>query len=196
MHTLIVIAHPDPHSLTHAIAAQVASGITGADPAARVELADLSAEGFDPRYSQADVDAHHGRAAFPADVLAEQARLERANAVVLVFPVYWWSMPALLKGWIDRVFSNGWAYAEGAGGGVLKKLGHLPVHLVALGGADARTWSRRHYDDAMQAQIETGIFDYCGAPVLSSTLLLEVDTTPAAGHLQTAQAIGRTIVGH
>lgn len=32
---------------------------------------------------------------------------------MLVYPVYWWSMPGLLKGWIDRVFTNGWAYDEG-----------------------------------------------------------------------------------
>jgi putative NADPH-quinone reductase len=49
------------------------------------------------------------RATPPADVLAEQARIDRADALVLVFPIYWWSLPGLLKGWIDRVFVNGWA---------------------------------------------------------------------------------------
>ena len=44
-------------------------------------------------------------------------------------------MPGLLKGWVDRVFSNGWAYEETADGDVVKKLGRLRVHLVALGAA-------------------------------------------------------------
>lgn len=193
MHTLIVVSHPTPTSLTHAIAGAIGAGITSADPSATVELADLSAEGFDPRYTQADLAGHHRLQPFPDDVLAEQARLDRADALALVFPVYWWSMPALLKGWIDRVFSNGWAYDD-ADGSVRKKLGHLPVHLVGLGGAEQHTWSKRGYDTAMKAQIDTGIFDYCGAPVASSTLLLEVDTVDATAHLEAAHSIGRAIV--
>ncbi|MCC7635410.1 NAD(P)H-dependent oxidoreductase [Stenotrophomonas rhizophila] len=194
MRTLIVLSHPSPDSLTHAVAAAIGNGITSARPEASVTLADLSAEGFDPRYRQADVDAHHQRQPFPDDVLAEQARLDHVDTLVLVFPVYWWSMPAQLKGWIDRVFSNGWAYAEAeADGRVVKKLQRLRVHLVGLGGADQRTWSKRGYDTAMKAQIDTGIFDYCGAQVVSSTLLLEVDSTDAAPHLATAHAIGHAI---
>lgn len=192
MRTLIVTAHPDPQSLTHAVAAQIAAGLRTAGHA-NVTMADLSAEGFDPRFSQDDLAAHHRRAPSPTDVLQEQARLDGADALVLVFPVYWWAMPALLKGWIDRVFSNGWAYDDGGANGVVKKLGHLDVHLVALGGADDRTWQRRGYRAAMKTQIETGIFDYCGAPVVSSTLLLEVDSTDPAPLLAQALQIGQQL---
>jgi NAD(P)H dehydrogenase (quinone) len=193
MHTLIVTSHPNPDALTHAVARRIAEGITSAGVGATAELADLSAEGFDPRFNQDDMKGHQREAPFPADVLAEQARLDRADALVLVFPVYWWSMPALMKGWIDRVFSNGWAYDDSSGQGVLKKLGHLPIHLVGLGGADERTWHKRGYTDAMKIQIETGIFDYCGAPIRSSTLLLETDSGDAPAHLSTAYALGRRI---
>lgn len=192
MHTLIVTSHPDPDGLTHAVARRIADGIAET-AGATIELADLTAEGFDPRFTQDDLKGHHRQAAFPADVLAEQARLDRADALVLVFPVYWWSMPALMKGWIDRVFTVGWAYDDSSGQGVLKKLGHLPVHLVGLGGADERTWHKRGYTEAMKTQIDTGIFDYCGAPVLSSTLLLETDAGDAQTHLQTAHALGQRI---
>ena len=195
MHTLIVTSHPNPDALTHAVARCIAEGITSAGTGATAELADLSAEGFDPRFNQDDMKGHQREASFPADVLAEQARLERADALVLVFPVYWWSMPALMKGWIDRVFSNGWAYDASSGRGVLKKLGHLPIHLVGLGGADERTWHKRGYTDAMKIQIETGIFDYCGAPVLSSTVLMEADTGDALAHLQAAHSLGQRIAG-
>lgn len=192
MHTLIVTSHPNPDALTHSVARLIADGIV-ATPGATVELADLHAEGFDPRYTRQDLDGHHRLSPFPADVLAEQARLDRADTLVLVFPVYWWSMPALMKGWIDRVFTGGWAYDDSSGHGVLKKLGHLPVHLVGLGGADERTWQKRGYTEAMKTQIDTGIFDYCGAPVLSSTLLLETDTGDVQPHLQSAFALGERI---
>jgi NAD(P)H dehydrogenase (quinone) len=188
MHALIVVSHPETASLTHAIASEVAAGIQGGGEHT-AEIADLAKEGFDPRFSSADVAAFLRQAPFPPDVAAEQARVDRADALVLVYPVYWWSFPALLKGWIDRVFSNGWAYDDTSEKGVVKKLQRLNVHLVAIGGADLRTYERRGYDTAMRAQIEQGIFGYCGAPVLSSELLLP----PVEGDWSSRLAEARTI---
>jgi Putative NADPH-quinone reductase (modulator of drug activity B) len=135
MHTLIVVSHPLENSLTHSVARAIAEGIAGAGPQNTLEIADLTREGFNPTFNAADMAAFQLTAPVPADVAAEQARLDAADALVLVFPIYWWTMPGLLKGWIDRVFSNGWAYEESAEGRVVKKLGHLPVHLVGLGAA-------------------------------------------------------------
>ncbi|MFC9219789.1 NAD(P)H-dependent oxidoreductase [Streptomyces hygroscopicus] len=58
-----------------------------------VEIADLSEERFDPRFTPADRRAYREGGDYPADVMAEHRRLERATDLVLVFPVYWWSMP-------------------------------------------------------------------------------------------------------
>ncbi|MBE5269703.1 MULTISPECIES: NAD(P)H-dependent oxidoreductase [Stenotrophomonas] len=195
MHSLIVVAHPDPASLTHAVAARIAQAIADADESNTTAMADLMAEGFDPRFNGQDQALFRGIAPPPADVAAEHARLDATDTLVLVYPLYWWSFPALLKGWIDRVFTQGWAYAEGADGKVEKRLQQLQVHLVGIGGADAAMIERRGYGAAMNTQIDMGIFDYCGARVLSSTLLLEADTGAAAAHLQTAMEIGRKI-GH
>ncbi|WP_027668344.1 MULTISPECIES: NAD(P)H-dependent oxidoreductase [Rhizobium] len=191
MHALIVVAHPDPRSLTHGVAAHLAEGVALADAGHSLEIADLAAEGFDPRFSAADLGLHLRDEAVPADVAAEQARIDRADALVLVYPVYWWSMPGLLKGWIDRVFTNGWAYDDRSGTGVVKLLGRLPVHLVGLGGADAGTYARHGYFGAMKTQIDHGIFNYCGAPVVTSELLLEAGPDDVAAHLKAARAIGR-----
>ncbi|TBV01820.1 NAD(P)H-dependent oxidoreductase [Phytopseudomonas dryadis] len=193
MHALVVVAHHDPRSLTHSIAARLAEGVALGEPGHSVELADIAAEGFDPRFGLADHAVHRGEAPPPADVAAEQARIERADALVLVYPVYWWSMPALLKGWIDRVFSNGWAFDFSPQAALVKKLGHLQVHLLGVGGADAGTYARHGYGHAMQVQIEHGIFDYCGARVLSSELLLESETQNPDVHLEAARAIGSAL---
>ncbi|MCU1126468.1 NAD(P)H-dependent oxidoreductase [Stenotrophomonas maltophilia] len=193
MHTLIVTAHPESGALTHAIARRIGEAITATDAANTVTHADLMAEGFDPRFNTHDQALFRGTSAAPADVAAEQARLDAADTLVLVYPLYWWSFPALLKGWIDRVFTQGWAYQDGADGKVQKKLQRLNVHLVGLGGADAAMVERRGYDAAMKTQIDMGIFDYCGARVLSSDLLLDADSGAAETHLQTALAIGRKI---
>ncbi|MES2610299.1 MAG: NAD(P)H-dependent oxidoreductase [Pseudomonadota bacterium] len=197
MHALIVVAHPDSDSLTHAVAAQVAHGAADGSPPGlhTTEIADLAAEGFDPRFTGADLALHLTQAPPPADVAAEHARLAKADALVLVYPVYWWSFPALLKGWIDRVFTQGFAYEEGADGKLAKKLGHLQVHLLGLGGADAGTYERHGYLSAMKTQIDHGIFGYCGARVASAQLLLQSSTQDAvASHLEAARTVGRSLL--
>ena len=75
-------------------------------------------------------------------------------------------------------------------GGLEKKLRHLKVHLIGVGGADARTYTRRGYFDAMKTQIDHGIFDYCGACVVTSELLLDSETQDPAIHLDRARTIG------
>ncbi|EPL13650.1 NAD(P)H-dependent oxidoreductase [Pseudomonas sp. CF150] len=177
MHALIVVAHHDPQSLTHSVAAEVGTGLSASGHT--FEIADLAAEGFDPRYSAADHRVHRTRATPPAD------------ALVLAFPIYWWSMPALLKGWVDRVFVNGWAIDYGPDTPVQKKLRHLQVHLLALGGADDSAFERHGYAKAMNTQIDYGIFDYCGARVLTSELLLDSESGTAQAHLHKARAVGQ-----
>lgn len=196
MHALIVVSHPLTSSLTHRAAQAVAAGITGETPENSVEFADLAQEGFNPLFSAADHAAFSEGAPLPADVLAEQARIARADALVLVFPIYWWTMPGLLKGWIDRVFSNGWAYEEGANGKVSGKLGHLPVHLLALGGSDMKTFEKHGYAQAWNTQIAHGIFDYCGAPVRTNATLMLPDFGTPEALLNEAQKIGERIITH
>lgn len=190
MHALIVVTNPNPGSFSHSVAAEVAEGVKASG--ATFEIADLAAEGFDPRFSAADIAAHLREGPSPEDVVAEQARIDRADALVLVYPVYWWSMPGLLKGWIDRVFSNGWAYDEMSAEKTIKKLSRLPIHLVAIGGATMRTYARHGYFGAMRTQIDHGIFGYCGAPVMSSELLL-TEAQNMASHLDTARGIGQNL---
>jgi NAD(P)H dehydrogenase (quinone) len=192
MHALVVVAHPKPAFATHAVAARIIEGIELAGHSA--EIADLAAEGFDPRFTEHDIAVHRERRAPAEDVRAEQARIDRADALVLVYPVYWWSFPALLKGWIDRVFSNGWAYDEAPGMPLKKKLHRLPVYLAAIGGADWRTYARHGYFGAMRTQIDHGIFDFCGAGVPRSELLLEPADGDWRENFETAVALGRTVV--
>lgn len=193
MHALIVVAHPDQRSFTHSVARHLAEGVAQPENGHSFEIADLSAEKFQPEFTMTDLAVHRREVPIPADIAAEQKRIDRADALVLVFPVHWWSTPALLKGWIDRVFSNGWAYDEGPDIPSVKRLRHLDVHLVGLGGATSSTYERHGYRTAMKTQIDHGIFDYCGARVVTSELLLGSDAADIALHFETARAIGRDL---
>ena len=87
MHVLTVVDHPNPASFTAAAAAQFMKGAEAAGHT--IEKADLHAEGFDPRWSMADIEADDTGIAAP-DVRKEQARIARADAICLVFPLFWW----------------------------------------------------------------------------------------------------------
>ena len=191
MHALIVVSHPLNTSLTHSVAAAIAQGVAESGSHHSAEIADLTREGFSPVFAEPDIAAFRQTGATPSDAIAEQARIDNADALVLVFPIYWWSLPGLLKGWIDRVFVNGWAIDYGPDTSVVKKLRHLPVHLLGLGAADDSAFERHGYAKAMRTQIDYGIFDYCGAQVLTSELLLESESGNAQAHLRKANAVGQ-----
>ncbi|WP_065572136.1 NAD(P)H-dependent oxidoreductase [Microbacterium oleivorans] len=176
MSSLIVVAHPDPTSLTHEVASRLAAAL----PDGEVEMADLAAEGFDPRFTLADRHSFLAGGDYPDDVAAEIARVERADHLVLVFPVFWWSMPAVLKGWIDRVFVNGWAFGVGEGDGIRPGLGRLTAHMIPIAGSDAALYERRGYDAAIATQIGTGILDYCGIRRGRTEFLYDADSGAAA----------------
>jgi len=105
---LCVHCHPDPESLVTAALARVRAALDerGAD----VEVIDLYAHGFDPLLSLEEW-AEHGREHEPMGTLAEHARLLRwADTIVFTYPTWYGSQPAMLKGWFDRVLTNGVAY--------------------------------------------------------------------------------------
>ena len=174
MSSLVVVSHSDPNSLTQHIAHVTVDAI--AATGGGVELADLTAENFEPRFSQADLDQYRRTGILPADVKAEQDRVDRADQLILVFPMYWWSMPALLKGWIDRVFINGWAFDLTPDNAFATKLDRLTVHLVAVAADDSSSFERHGIHDAFRIQIERGIVEYVGATVGSTTFVHESES--------------------
>jgi NAD(P)H dehydrogenase (quinone) len=97
MHVLTVLDHPTPECFSAGAARRFIAGLKAAGHTA--ELADLHAAAFNPLWSLADIDA-----AGAEDVAQEQSRIARADAICLVFPLYWWGMAAKMKGWIDRVW--------------------------------------------------------------------------------------------
>ncbi|MCP9989294.1 NAD(P)H-dependent oxidoreductase [Streptomyces albogriseolus] len=178
MHTLLVAAHPDPRSLTHHVLEELEAALHPAP----VETADLAKERFDPVFTLADRRAYHEGGNYPADVVGEHRRLERATDLVLVFPVYWWSMPALLKGWIDRVFVNGWAFEYSPTSGLRPRLQALTTHLLPIAGDDSDSYERHGYEEALRTQIEHGIVDYCGSPARRHSVHPRVRAGVLRGH--------------
>jgi NAD(P)H dehydrogenase (quinone) len=104
---LVVLCHPNPKSYTRAVCDAVLAGL--ADAGASVRLVDLHAEGFDPVLV---VDEEHRRRDLDRVPYTAPHReaLAWCDAIVFVFPMWWGGFPAMLKGFIDRVFVSGVAY--------------------------------------------------------------------------------------
>lgn len=109
MDVLVVCAHPNAESLTHAIAAAAALGFERAGH--RVTSLDLYALGFTPAMSAAERHAYHGDDPLVDPMTAEHAALVRSSDVlVFVYPTWWSGHPAILKGWLERVLVPGVAF--------------------------------------------------------------------------------------
>ena len=169
---VLVVAHPDRDSATWAIGRAIEQGIE-TDGSATVTTHDLSRAGFDPVFGEQDLAHYRQAGAVPADVLREQRLLDSADVVVVLFPVYWWAMPALAKGWIDRVFTRGWAYDDGPDGGP-SAIDQL--HFVGVAAVDGGTYDRRGYREAMVTQLQHGIAGYSRIEESSVQLLFGAET--------------------
>jgi NAD(P)H dehydrogenase (quinone) len=131
MKYLIVYAHPEPTSLNGHLRDRAVAGLIEAGH--EVEVSDLYAmrwkavadrdDFFGGQTVEGPIDfTKAARDAYPsgnqsADVTEEQRKLVWADAIVLQFPIWWYGMPAILKGWVDRVYAFGFAYGIGAHGG-------------------------------------------------------------------------------
>ena len=101
MRTLVVTCHPLPDSFTAAVAERAVTTLRGRGDDLRVT--DLYAEGFDPVFTAAERERHLDPGPDPA-VAHHAADLKWCERLVLVYPTWWSSQPAMLKGWIDRVW--------------------------------------------------------------------------------------------
>jgi NAD(P)H dehydrogenase (quinone) len=121
--SLVVLASPEPSSFATALADTAVDALAAAEW--DVTLLDLYREGFDPVLSERDFterlitnrlqpmdeQAHAAsRGTFAPDLARHVDLFESADLLLLVSPMWWFSVPAMLKGWIDRVFANGVAY--------------------------------------------------------------------------------------
>lgn len=155
---LIVVAHPEPSSFSHALAAAMGGALVEAGH--RVTISDLAAEGFradagrhdmrgtaspDRFHLQAE-QAHAARNhSYTGEIAREQARLAEADNLILQFPLWWGGAPALMKGWIDRVLSYGFAYVDGRRFGTGLFRGRRAMVSVATGGTPERFSSDGDY---------------------------------------------------
>ena len=118
MNCLIVTTHPLKKSLCRQLTDLVADTLTAMGHAVVIE--DLYAQSFEPSLTAAERASYYSDAYDRSAVAAQAGRLLVAEGLVLLFPTWWFSFPAMLKGWFDRVWGPGIAYDHASDFGPIK----------------------------------------------------------------------------
>jgi NAD(P)H dehydrogenase (quinone) len=212
MNVLIVFAHPERRSLNGALLDVAVREVDAQGH--KVRVTDLYADGWKAQVDRADfpaldeaarlkVAAASGEAfateSLTPDVQGEQAKLLWADLVILQFPLWWFSMPAILKGWVDRVYAYGFAYGVGEHSdtrwgdryGEGRLAGKRAMLVVTAGG-----WEEHYSQRGINGPIEDllfpinhGILFYPGFEVLPPFIAYRVDRLDEPGFAALAERL-------
>lgn len=176
MNVLIVYAHPNPASFNRAILEVVDTTLRDHGHATRVR--DLYA-----MHCRAVLDGEdllrNWRGDLPADTRREQDAVRWAGGLVFVYPIWWFGPPAILKGWIDRVFTRRFAFDFGPGGmmGLLTQEKALIINTL---GGDAATYQRERWHELLVRPMAEGVLGACGIRTVLHRAFYQVPTVSQA----------------
>jgi NAD(P)H dehydrogenase (quinone) len=218
MNVLVVYAHPEPRSLNGSLKTFTVDRLTQRGHDVRVsdlyamrwkpaaDADDFLARDGDRRLDMmADSQQAYATGTQAADIAAQQADLRWADAVIFQFPLWWFSMPAILKGWVDRVYAYGFAYGVGEhsdrhwgdryGEGIFQ--GKRAMLVVTTGG-----WEPHYSERGINGPIEDllfpithGILHYPGFDVLPSFVIYRAGKMDEARFSRIREELGRRLDG-
>ncbi|CAI0956307.1 NAD(P)H-dependent oxidoreductase [Serratia liquefaciens] len=215
MNVLIVYAHPEPQSLNGSLKDFSVQRLEAAGHA--VQVSDLYAMHWKATLDANDSSAQSGDRFNPSldsqqafaqglqskDIELEQEKLLWADTVILQFPLWWFSMPAILKGWVERVYAYGFAYGVGEhsdvrwgdryGEGTLA--GKRAMLIVTTGGWESH-YAQRGINgpiDDILFPIQHGILHYPGFEVLPPFVLYRTGRVDEARFAEACNALGQRL---
>ncbi len=161
MKHLIIYAHPDNGSLNHHLMQTIVEILQSKNQ--EIEIRDLYQLNFNPILSLEDLKGQRmGKVA--DNVKQEQDYISWADHITFIYPIWWTGMPAIMKGFIDRVFSYGFAYRydQGIQKGLLtgKQTTVINTH-----GKSKTEYESIGMDKALSLTSDKGVFIYCGLEI-------------------------------
>ncbi|MDM5190603.1 NAD(P)H-dependent oxidoreductase [Bacillus sp. DX4.1] len=180
MKHLIIYAHPNPQSFNHAILETVQGQLE--EKGHEVRVRDLYALNFNPVLATDDfISFSQGNT--PAEIEEEQKHIAWADNIIFIYPVWWAGLPAILKGYVDRVFSHGFAYAYSENG-IEKLLNGKKGLLLSTMGNTKEAYTANGMFEAMKKTTDAGIFDFTGIETLEHTFYTSVPSVDDAARKQ------------
>ena len=156
MKHLTIYAHPNPESFNQAVLQKVLEGSKGHD----VVVRDLNAENFPPVLKWQECINTFSKE-YAHDVQAEQAYWNDADVITFVYPLWWMGFPAILKGYLDRVLTHGFAYQTGKGQSIGLLKGKKIQQFVTMGNTNEK-YEEKGFLQSLDHTLGNGLFNFCG----------------------------------
>ncbi|MEM9011667.1 MAG: NAD(P)H-dependent oxidoreductase [Pseudomonadota bacterium] len=194
---LVVYAHPKVESYSAAIRDLVLDRLTAAG--AEIRLIDLYARGFDPILGPGEFAGYESYPGNLAPVAQHVEDLRWAETLIFVYPTWWYGLPAMLKGWLDRVLLPGVAFTLPSEGDIRPGLQHI-TRLGVYTTCGASWWLTRFVGAPGKRTLLTGVRILCHRRVRTSYAAhYSMDASTAesrAHHLhRVARAVDRLMAG-
>ncbi|MBP1082435.1 NAD(P)H-dependent oxidoreductase [Bacillus capparidis] len=166
MNHLVVYAHPHPESFNHAILETAVKALE--DKGHQVFVRDLYALDFQPVLKPQDTAAMKS-GNIPDDIKTEQEFITKADVITFIYPIWWSGLPAILKGYVDRVFAYGFAYAYGEGE-IIQLLKGKKGLIINTHGTPKEIYDEMGMTASLTITSDVGIFDFTGIEPLDHLL--------------------------
>ena len=194
MKVLIVYAHPNPESFNHAVLESVLGGLSEVGHIS--DVIDLYKMNFDPCLRVEDfVKINSGTNS--DDVLSHQERVSKADVLVFIHPNWWGGIPAILKGWIDRIFSMNYAYkTDEETGEITGILKHKKSLIITTCGSPQEFSEKSGSIAAFKEIWSQKIIQFCGIPDVHIKLFYDVimaDDETRKKYLEEARDLARKL---
>ena len=190
MRVLIVLAHPKRESFNAALCTRLREGLLEAGH--EVDVADLYAEGFDPLLRGSELDTLGSNRPLP-DVAAYQERLLKAQALAFIFPLWWFGIPAILKGFIERVFQEEFAFRFASTAGVQGLLKHRKALILCTTGASKHVYRFLRFEPPLKKIFGEWTLKSCGIRNVRHVVFYDVvtaDENTRSRYLKQAHQLG------
>lgn len=185
MNILIIYAHPNPRSFNAALLETVDMTLRQRGHATRTH--DLYQMQFRAVLDGEDL-LRNWRGDLPTDTRREQDALRWAGGLVFIYPIWWFGPPAILKGWIDRVFTRKFAFDFGPNG-MAGLLTHEKALILNTLGGDEATYQREGWDALLIRPMAEGVLRACGVRQVLHQSFYEVPSiAPTARQTMLEQA--------
>ncbi|MBW7477125.1 NAD(P)H-dependent oxidoreductase [Paenibacillus oenotherae] len=189
MKHLVVYAHPSPESLNHAILETTVEALK--NNGHEVTVRDLYALQFQPVLKPEDTEAMKAGHT-PIDIKTEQNFISEADAITFIYPIWWTGLPAILKGYIDRVFSYGFAYSVGPEG-IIKLLKGKQGFIINTHGTPSEVYDEIGMTAGLKVTSDTGILDFVGIEPVGHLLFGSIGYVDDAAYKGMLQEVRTTI---
>lgn len=188
MKHLIIYVHPNENSLNNNLLQHVTEILKTENHEVRIR--DLYALNFDPILSMQDMQGWHA-GQVSDDVKTEQEYISWAEQITFIYPIWWTGLPAVMKGYIDRVFSYGFAYRYDLGiqKGLLK--GKKTV-IINTHGKSHEEYQQSGMDKALSLTSDLGIFTYSGLEIIRHFFFDKADKASSENMAQWKEQITNT----